>query len=141
MKLTKVSFAKDPERIAWEPYSCIWVYLAARKNPSPLKGSALEWIDWKLQGQISRFLFQENYRKAKCTFIPTMRRLASPYVALEASSTPDWKAFFSNSEGMNLKRVLCLCEDQDLAIEYKKALAKQKTNEFPEVVAFAQSNL
>lgn len=110
MTLEKLQYGAQPEKITQERYDCIWVALAPRKVPSPLESQALQWVDWKLQGQISRFLLSEK-NALELTFVPTMKRLPSPYLALQGGSAVSWESVGSAARGLRLQRLLFFCED------------------------------
>src|SRR4051812_22718185 len=110
MTVEKVSYAGQPERVTEEQFDCVWVQLADRKKPSPISSQVIQWVDWRLQGRISRFLLKELEGKAT-TFLPTQSRLGTPLVALEAPGDLNWKTFSQNCQGMGMKKVLILCEE------------------------------
>jgi hypothetical protein len=110
MQIEKVSYAGNPERVTDEAFDCVWVRFGERKEPSPILSQVLQWVDWRLQGQLSRFLLYNNSDKRRTTFVPTSNRLQSPLVALDPPGDVDWVTFTSNCSGMGFKRLLILCE-------------------------------
>jgi len=132
MELERIGFQDNPERITQEKYDCIWVLLEDRKTPSPLKSAALQCLDWKLQGQISRFLKEGGAEHT--TFIPTMRKVSTPYLAIETSGKADMEGFLKNCEGLQLKQVLCFVESRDQISDVEKFFKKASREGFPQVV-------
>jgi len=132
MELERVVFQENPERIAQEPYDCIWVILEARKSPSPLKSAALQCLDWKLQGQLSRYLKEGGAEGT--TFIPTMHKVSTPYLAVDSSGAPKWDAFSKNCQGQQWKQVLCFVESKELSGEIEKQMKKASRDGFPQTV-------
>ena len=117
-----LDLTNDAEGLAKGGYDGIWVELKARPAPSPLVGRALQWLDWKLQGQLSRWLLEPKGDDRAPLFVPTMRKLPAQYVVLvrrlEASGLR------SGCEGLGLKKVLVLCEESARASELKRELQK-----------------
>lgn len=134
MQIEKVSYAGNPERVTEEAYDCVWVRFQERKAPSPLTSQVLQWVDWKLQGQLSRYLLADKSIKSHTTFLPTMHRISTPLVALEPKSTQDWAAFCDNCVGMNIKRVLVLCEDPSELSSVEKELRGQRASGLEKIV-------
>src|SRR5437870_4889614 len=110
MNIEKVSYAGNPERVTEEPYDCIWVRLSDRKHPSPLTSQVLQWVDWRLQGALSRFILNTP-EGSRTTFLPTMKRLSSPLVAMDPPGEVNWESFTANCKGMGISKVLVLCEE------------------------------
>ena len=122
MTLAKATYAGEPERIVKERVDCIWITLSPRETPSPLRSQALQWIDWKLQGQISRYLLdQKTPGLGTATFVPTMKRLPTPYIVL--SDRLDAQELARGCEGLKLKQVLVFCEDSSQVAELEKRLS------------------
>lgn len=140
MKIAKLDLTTNPESITSLPYDCLWVALAARKNPTPLQPLALQWIDWKLCGAISRYLVERRYETPVVTFLPTMKRLAASYVVLDSQPGQDWEGFLKTSEGLQLKEVLYLCEDESQIAKFSKSLSHQRASVFPVQVTLGQSS-
>jgi hypothetical protein len=132
MKVERISYLDDPEKIATETFDCLWISFHGRELVRPLSSKALQWVDWRLQGVLSRFIVEEKFLGGKITFVPTMHRLPTPYVALE--SVPDWTLFQANCEGLKFKHVLYFCEDGKMVSRAEKELSGQKHFNFPETV-------
>jgi hypothetical protein len=132
MQIEKISYAGNPERITEEVFDCIWVCFLSRKSPSPLSSQVLQWMDWKMQGALSRYLLSEPFKKT--TFIPTSKRLRSPLIALEPVGEMDWKSFATNCTGMKLGKVLVLAEGGLANLDGEKELRKVPLPEMEQVV-------
>jgi hypothetical protein len=132
----EVSFADAPDEITRHAADCLWVVLAEREAPRPLAGQALQWVDWKLHGSISRHLLRGPGKDAVTTFVPTMKRVAFGYVALAPADGTDWKAFLRNCEGMRMKDVLVVCEDPQRLASVEKEFRKLSVSEYPQRVMF-----
>ncbi|MCB0403307.1 MAG: hypothetical protein KDD51_00880 [Bdellovibrionales bacterium] len=127
MKAELVSLDKGPEVILESEADCLWLWISPRSAPIPPSGIALQRIDWKLQGLISRYLFDFGYGASRhTTFLPSMKRLRIPYVAIDCQKTFDIDRFFGNVEGLQLERVFCLCETEEQVEYFKKAVSKLK---------------
>jgi len=122
---------KLAETLTEQKVDCLWMSFLGRKDESPLANAALQWIDWKLQGVVSRFIVSGSYRGKGTTFVPTMRRLSVPYVALESNKTPDWEAFVRNCEGLRWEHVFFLCEDADSQAQLAKELKAIPVEDHP----------
>ena len=133
MEIQRTSYSSSPEKITQAEVDCVWIRLEPRESPRPLMSPALQWLDWKLRGQISRFLVAPVPTKGP-TFIPTMRRLPIPFVALDASKETDWPAFFSHCAGLKWKRVLFYAEDQRRLAELERDLKRKGSDLYPEAV-------
>ncbi len=133
MTIEKVSYAGSPERVTEENFDCVWVQFAPRKTPTPLVSPVLQWVDWRLQGRLSRFLL-EGKRSKHTTFLPTQKRIGSPMVALEPPGDLDWKGFSENCRGMGIKRVLILCEGADEVAALEKEVRRQSDSGLETVV-------
>jgi len=117
-------------------FECLWVSLASRAVPSPISHMFLNWVDWKLAGVISRFILDDPKTSSQTVFVPTMKKLPVPYVAI-GSSQEDWNRFLHSCEGLKVNRVLYLCEnpmDRDSVV---KALTKISRHKHPEHIAVA----
>jgi hypothetical protein len=132
MKVERINYLEGPERIASEPFDCLWISFHGREVVRPMASRALQWIDWRLQGVLSRYIVEEKFLGGKLTFIPTMRRLPTPFVALEAA--PDWNLFRTNCEGLKFRRVLYFCEDAKSVSRAEKELSSDKHLTLPETV-------
>lgn len=140
MHIERISFSDEPEKITASTVDCLWVLLAGRETPSPLSSPALQWVDWKLHGIISRFLLREKKGEPVATFVPTMRKLAFPFVALESLDHTDWKSFHRNCEGMKMKEVLLFCEDGARVSSLEKEFRRQSGVEFPQRIIFGSDH-
>jgi len=87
-----------------------------------------------MQGMLSRYIANEVFQTGQTTFVPTMRKIAIPYLALDCSKNFDWQGFFNSSQGLKLEKVLCLCEVRDQVDAFKSGLSKYKAGEFPRTV-------
>jgi hypothetical protein len=111
MQIEKVSYAGNPERVTDESFDCVWVRFGERQSPSPILSQVLQWVDWRLQGQLSRFLLEADSGKRQTTFLPTGNRIQTPLVALDPPGDVDWELFGTNCTGMGFKKLLILCEE------------------------------
>ena len=136
MQIERVLFAEQPEKIAQERYDCIWIAFAPRDVPHAIGSSALQWLDWKLQGQLSRFLLDES--NDSTTVVPTMRKIPSPYLVLERHPPTNWTSFARNCEGMKLSRVLYFCEEaaqvMKVEIEMESAVRGNSFSHYPQSI-------
>ncbi|MCB0416116.1 MAG: hypothetical protein KDD39_00605 [Bdellovibrionales bacterium] len=127
MKAEVVSLEKGPEVVLDSEADCVWLWIAPRSTPEPLEGIAFQRIDWELQGLLSRYLFEFGQGNSQhTTFLPSMKRLDIPYVAIDCQKNFDIDGFFSNVEGLQLERVFCLCETDEQVDFLKKAFSKLK---------------
>ncbi len=104
-----ISLPQDPQSLAQNGYDGIWVELKDRSAPSPLSGKTLQWLDWKLQGQLSRWILEAKGDVDAPVFVPTMRKLPAQYVVLVRKA--DAKKLKDSCDGLGLKKVLLICED------------------------------
>lgn len=141
MVIQKVSFEESPETITKENYDCVWISFVGREETGPIENRALQWIDWKMQGSLSRFIVQNQFRNSQTTFIPTMRKLPVPYLALEPNGKPNWDEFLKNCEGLKLRNVLFFCENAQAVSGIEKELKALKAGDFPETVTFSSDTL
>lgn len=135
MQITKVDFNESPEKILEEKFDCIWISFGPESRKGPLQKPALQWLDWKLQGQISRFLMESEEKGRPVTFVPTMNKLPAPYLALHAEGKIDWSLFAKNCEGLQLSRLLYFCEDESKMPEVERQIKDHKFPTHPQVVA------
>jgi len=135
MNVERISFADSPEKINESAIDCLWVLLAEREAPRPLSSRALQWVDWRLHGILSRYLLRPRNGEHCTTFVPTMKKLGFPLVAIEQADA-DWKTFQRNCEGMKMKDVLVFCEDESRAASLEKELRKHSVSEYPQRVMF-----
>jgi hypothetical protein len=99
-----------------------------------VSSAVLQWLDWKLQGVLSRYILEGRVKKGPVTFIPSRQRLNSPIVAVEAADEVDWGSFSANCKGMRLKRVLVLCEEGTGVAALEKQLRRQSETGLEHVV-------
>ena len=138
MKVERITYPKgESEKILAEACDCLWVSFHGRKGVGPLQSQALQCVDWKLSGLISRFVQKEQFRDKGTTFVPTMQKIPAGYLALESSGTPDWDLFLQNCSGLKWKKVIFFCEDKDTAKMFEKELSKLHAKEFPEALCIA----
>lgn len=137
MVIQKISFGQDPETITKQNYDCVWISFLGREVSSPISSQALQWIDWKMQGLLSRFVVMKKFLAGQTTFIPTMRRLPVPYLALVPNAKPDWDNFLLNCEGLKLKNVLYFCEEATNVPMLEKELKSRTVGDYPETVTFS----
>jgi hypothetical protein len=116
-----LDLSADPQTLALNGYDGIWVELKSRAKPSPLVGRTLQWIDWKLQGQLSRWLLEEKGESSAPLFVPTMRKIPAKYVILVKRL--DARQLKQGCEGLGLRKVLVLCEEGSRAQAVGKDLA------------------
>lgn len=123
MDLTHLSFDEDPKSVTEMAFDCLWVRFSGTETLSP----AMQWVDWKLGGQLARAL-----GTTKRTFIPSMRKILIPYVAVEPESQSSVEAFLDACGGMRFENVL-ICAGAG-ARQFASQLAKVKGREFPRKV-------
>ena len=136
MKVTRVVYDNEPDRILSEDFDCLWICFRVRKAQGPIKSRVLQSVDWKLQGVLSRFLLGARKEK-KTTFIPTMAKMPIPFLALDSHSSPDWNSFVKNCEGQKWTEVLFFCEDSASLDRFETELKKVTANGFPESIILA----
>jgi hypothetical protein len=117
-----VELTKASQELSQPGYDGIWIELKRRKKPSPLAGRALQWLDWKLQGQLSRWLLEPKGDGETPLYVPTMRKLPAQYVVLVDKL--ETASLRSGCEGLGLKKVLVLCEESARASEIERELKK-----------------
>ena len=123
MKLDRSSFAETPERILDATVDCIWVVLSERPKPSPFRSHALEWLDWKLGGRLSRTLFDEASRPGtQSWYLPTMKRIKAPYVAMSMRREEAAAELAKTARGLNWQKVLLFFEDPLHAPDFERSL-------------------
>jgi len=130
MNVVRTTYERD--QLAAEKFDCLWVFVAERTKPGPLKGSLLQWIDWKMRGILSQFILQDKSTKST-TFIPTMRRFPVPFLAIEREKM-DWEAFRNNCEGLRLKKLLFVCETENILGRLETEAKKHAFQLFPEEI-------
>ncbi len=125
-----LDFSLDPPSIAQSGYDGIWVELKYRTSPSPLEARTLQWLDWKLQGQLSRWLLDPGKSTdGEPVYIPTMRKLPAQYVVLVRKV--EAKQLREGCRGLGLKKVILFCEEAGRVAEVRKEL-EGKPGEWPE---------
>lgn len=88
MKFSTTAFELDPQSIAEADYNCLWLDFYGYDLTSGILHPALQVIDWKLRGEISRCLAIGIGSGASGTagefpvFIPSQGRLKASFVAL-----------------------------------------------------------
>lgn len=131
MRAEIVTLAEGPEAVLDSGADCLWLWISPRSAPGPLAGVTMQKIDWDLQGLLSRYLFDQGYGSARhTTFLPSMKRLKIPYVAIDCQKSFDMERFLGNVEGLQLQTVFCLCETTEQVEFFKKAVSKLKTGAF-----------
>ena len=126
MQIIKMAFQDRPEKILEEKFDCIWIAFSPQSRRGPLQSPALQWLDWKLRGQISRFLWDSQEKSKPLTFVPTMNKLPAPYLALHAEGKVDWDLFVRNCEGLKLSRLLYFCEDESKMSDVERQIKDRK---------------
>ena len=133
--IEKVSYAGNPERVTEEAFDCVWVRFLDRKAPSPIVSQVLQWMDWRLQGTLSRHILGSSPKASKhTTFLPTMNRIGTPLVAIDPPGDIDWESFSANCKGMNIKRLLILCEEASELSGLEKDLRRQSAAGLEKVI-------
>jgi len=135
MQIERVRWDGQPERITRENFDCLWIAFGSRAEPSPPKGRVLQWVDWKLQGQLSRYLIDRKGGGDGLTFIPTMKKISTPYLALQRCGAFDWETFRKSCEGLKIRRVLYFCEDDSMMAEVEKTFRAHEASESPQSVS------
>ena len=91
----------------------------------------LQWLDWKLQGQLSRWILAAKADDHLPVFIPTMRKVPAQYVVLVRRF--DLRSLRQNCEGLGLKKILLVCEDPSRAVAVRKDI-QGKSGEWPQLI-------
>ncbi len=126
-----LDLSKDPQAVAHNGYDGIWVELKDRATPSPLMGRTLQWLDWKLQGQLSRSLLASKAEDKSPLFVPTMRKIPAQYVVLIQKL--DARRLRESCEGLGLKKILFICEERGRAAAVGRELSA-KGGGWPQVL-------
>ncbi|MBI4405288.1 MAG: hypothetical protein HY537_14085 [Deltaproteobacteria bacterium] len=121
MNIDFIDFNEQPKGIISEPVDMIWVWLKNRPIPSPISSPALECVDWQMQGAISEFVLRGEGR----VFIPTFRKIRSPYLVLEKDGSLDAAAFMKVCEGLRVEKVLGVFEEYGKVQQIRKEWAVQ----------------
>ena len=119
----------NPELLLSE-YDCVWVSFLGQEKPEPLKNRLLQWLDWRLQGVISRYLLEESFSQEKTTFVPTLAKHKLNYLVLDPDRLTPADEFARQCTGLQAKKVLLVCENSEAADRLKKELTSKKLSEF-----------
>jgi hypothetical protein len=135
-----LKFGSSPGDIIHEKWDCIWVSLSPRKTPSPLRSVALQWLDWRMHGALSRHIVNGTQNLPSTTFIPTINRIAAPLIAIESTGAGAWNLFAKNCEGLKIKELLLFSEDgtahSDLKDRLEKTMHSKSAGHYPEHLIF-----
>jgi hypothetical protein len=131
MQVVKQSFADCPEQVVFEPFDLVWIRCHGMQADAPFTSHALQWIDWNLQGQITRWWHQKPSARMS-TFIPTFQKTGSPMIALDVTGELSVPAMVEACRGLNAKQVLVLCRDAAEVGAVEKEVRHHKTAGFPE---------
>jgi hypothetical protein len=127
MALKKINLKDNPLHLIKEEYDCVWLWFLERKKAIPIQSKAIQQIDWLMNNQISHFILNEKFRnKNQTTFIPTMNKISSNFLAIEPNGPFNWQKFQKNCEGVFLKKILFFCEDKKLVDELEDEIVKNK---------------
>lgn len=129
--------AADPKRVIEAPYDCLWIVLKDRRKPFPLEGEPLQWVDWKLRGQISRLLVDGHLKQKGVTYLPTFGKVPTPLIAIDTHGADLASSIESTAKGMKLKNLLCYFEDEAAFSEGGKDLKRLEGLEFPSHLVLA----
>ncbi len=124
MQIERKTYGTDPEQVVLEPFDCVWVRFSDRTAPSPLSSRSLQWVDWRLQGQLTRHLMSGE-KLSSPTFLPTMKRLSTPLVALDTGVEMNWEGLRACCRGMGFKKLLFLCEEGADIARIEEGLLKE----------------
>lgn len=126
--MDKPTLLKDPSQILSMKADCLWIWLQPRKEAKPLASRALRYLDWYLQGMLSRLVIDFEKAPKKTLFYPTQSRIEIPWLAIETGEKVDWDRISENCEGMSFDKVFFYCENSDqldhLDREAKKTMKK-----------------
>ncbi len=138
MKVEHISYSgAEAERLLAESCDCLWVSFHGRRAVGPLESQSLQCVDWRMSGVLSRYVLQGEFRSKRTTFVPTMKKIAAQFLALESNGTPDWERFVQNCTGLKLKRVIFFCEDKQAVGLFQKELTKLSSHPYPETLLVA----
>lgn len=137
MEILSQSFSHEPsvtQSMLDSGWDCIWVAFRPRREPEPAQDRVLQYLDWKLNGLISRFLLDKGYKRKATTFVPVLQASFVPYLALEGEKHFDVQSFLRSCEGLKLKKVLLYCEDSTQSDAVASSLKNAAHPGFPECV-------
>jgi len=109
-----LSFEKTPESLIDTRFDCIWLNLAGYVSSIGIEKPTLQWIDWKLRGQISRSLISGGTQGEVPLFLPSQGRLKTPYVALWTHDEVLPEILKRNCEGQRWQSLLYFCTTNSL---------------------------
>lgn len=133
VKIEHLNYSDDPAEITTTTFDCIWVVLKDRKDDSPIVSPLIQWLDWKLRGQITKLLMEGN-QITKTVVFPTVDLIDTPYVCLHHKSPTLWKDFSTNCTGQKWKSVLVVNEQGDDVKSLESELQAGVKSAFPEQV-------
>lgn len=134
-QIHELTLEESTKKIVEYSFDCVWIYLPVSKTDK-MQSELLQVIDWKLGGFISRLL-QDGKTENQTTFIPSMKRIPSPLVALDLRDSFEIENFRTNLEGLKPKSVCCIAEDEKDLQKIKKQVEKLKLTAPIEVLEFA----
>ena len=134
MKVEYIEYNQDPRKISDEQVDCIWIQLEKNTKRDSLHSKALLWLDWKVRGQLIRFL-ESTQGNTPITFLPSMGKIAASYLAVQFAEETNWEVFFKSCEGLQLKKVLLFCENSADAKEAYTYLLSHSEFEFPKTIS------
>lgn len=123
MHVVKQSFADRPEDIASEAYDLVWIRCPDLGADTPAKSESVQWLDWKLQGQIHRWSLQKT---RGLTYLPTFGKVASPMLSLDAHSQFSLEGLEKACAGLKVKQVLVFCKDASEVNHIEKEVRHHK---------------
>jgi hypothetical protein len=116
---------------------CFWVSFKSREAARAIESPTFQFIDWRLQGLVSKFLMQNLSKTQTTTFVPVKTTLPFSFLALEPSSTPDWPRLEKNCEGQQWRNVFLFFEDVDAIAGAEKELKRAELGKFPALIHLA----
>jgi len=120
MDVDRIALATAREAVVAGDADCLWIRIADRRSvPHPL----VEWVDWRLQGQIGRTLELGPVPGNGITYLPTLGRIALRYVVLDESSALSADAIAATCGALALRHVL-LVPEPGSAERHAAALAR-----------------
>ncbi len=136
MVFGNLNLTSDAGKLGSERFDCIWVLVGEEARHDPLERPVLQWLDWKMKGQIARLLKDASVTGDRPIFIPTLMRLPTEYVALEIGDDMDAPYFLRNCVGMKFQEVVCLTADSKRTKQIERQIQQMPQGEFPEKVWF-----